>query len=446
LFKRTTEAEPEQGRPSFALAVQSQAERMRRARFALAFSAARLPNLRSIAGAFLFLTAFAGVAAAGEVSTFVYGVSSTRFGDASAIVLENRLRIEQNIGAGNTLTFRYKVDGIQDLAEGEGRGEIREAFATFSSRRWQIEAGRKTMTWGLGDLLFINDAFPKDYESFFAGRPMEYLKKPSDGLFVSYFGRGWSADFALTDLAKDTPPRPNRFRRLPNPFPSNADLRFDEEPNAEAALRIYGSLEAYDVAVYASTGRANQPGFRGALTVGPPSYLVFYPQLTTYGFSLQSPRWGGLLSLEAGIYDIQEDYAGTEPGIPNSETHILAGYQTELGTDFTAGAQYYAGILSDYAGYKERLLSGASPRDRIRQVATLRLTRLLNYQTVRLSLFAFYSPSDGDSMLIPEVSYTVRDDLTVTVGAHIISGSSFTPFGALNTNDNLYLILRQSFP
>ena len=50
-----------------------------------------------------------------------------------------------------------------------------------------MRAGRQIITWGLGDLIFINDVFPKDYEAFFSGRPMEYMKKGVDGVKIGYY-------------------------------------------------------------------------------------------------------------------------------------------------------------------------------------------------------------------------------------------------------------------
>src|SRR5574341_1526832 len=35
---------------------------------------------------------------------------------------------------------------------------------------------------GVGDLLFANDVFPKDWVALFTGRPLEYLKVGSDAL------------------------------------------------------------------------------------------------------------------------------------------------------------------------------------------------------------------------------------------------------------------------
>ncbi len=45
-----------------------------------------------------------------------------------------------------------------------------------------LKIGRQVFTWGTGDYLFINDLFPKDYESFYIGRDDEYLKRPSEAV------------------------------------------------------------------------------------------------------------------------------------------------------------------------------------------------------------------------------------------------------------------------
>ena len=43
-----------------------------------------------------------------------------------------------------------------------GLGEWGNAF--------DVKIGQQVLTWGTGDYVFLNDLFPKDYPSFFAGR------------------------------------------------------------------------------------------------------------------------------------------------------------------------------------------------------------------------------------------------------------------------------------
>jgi|GEM_PF-5005137 len=75
-----------------------------------------------------------------------------------------------------------------DLETGEGPVDLREFNVLFTPADFMdVKVGRQILTWGTGDLLFVNDVFPKDWKSFFSGRDEDYLKAPSDALFVSLF-------------------------------------------------------------------------------------------------------------------------------------------------------------------------------------------------------------------------------------------------------------------
>ena len=67
-------------------------------------------------------------------------------------------------------TGKFKGDLVGDRVLEEVRGELRELNFSFSPVDYMdVKAGRQIQTWGTGDLLFINDLFPKDWESFFIG-------------------------------------------------------------------------------------------------------------------------------------------------------------------------------------------------------------------------------------------------------------------------------------
>lgn len=77
---------------------------------------------------------------------------------------------------------------------------------------------------------------------------------------------------------------------------------------------------------------------------------------------------------------------------------------------------------------------------------TLRATQLLKYQTWKLSLSAFYSPTDNDYYAIPEAQYKFTNKLAITVGENIFGRESQTTFfGQYEKNDNLYSFLRYEF-
>jgi hypothetical protein len=168
--------------------------------------------------------------------------------------------------------------------------------------------------------------------------------------------------------------------------------------------------------------------------------------LASYGASAQRNVGAALLSLETGYYDSRDDRQGTDPAIPNSQFRFLAGYQRQLANEFSLGAQYYTEILMDYAAYKATLPPEFPLQDRIRHLLTLRLTQFLKYQTWKLSWFSFYSSSDQDVLLIPEVWHAISDRLSLTVGANVFDGQRLTTFlGQLDRNDNVYVVLRFDF-
>ncbi len=96
--------------------------------------------------------------------------------------------------------------------------------------------------------------------------------------------------------------------------------------------------------------------------------------------------------------------------------------------------------------YVENLPEGAPKLDEYRDITTVRLTQLLMHQTLKLSFFAFYSPSDDDYMIIPELKYNFTDELSVALGANIFGGPEDTPhFGQFDKNDNIYTVIKYEF-
>lgn len=361
---------------------------------------------------------------------------------------EERLQIKLS-GASEGSRFFLKSDFFRDAVSRATETDLREAYLDYGGGSFDLRLGRQVITWGVGDLLFLNDIFPKDFAAFFSGRPLEYLKIGSDAVKVDLFSDRLSAELVVIPFFQaDRLPTPERFF-LFDPFPGLP--RTTEEPraefeNTELALRLYQSLLGFDASVYAYKGFFRTPGMRLDALLAPTRVTFFFPRLAVYGASGQGSALGGVVSLEGAYYDSLDDRAGRDPAIPNSMIKYLAGYQRQLWSDFTAAFQYYGEYLSDYGPYRASLPGGLPVQDRLRQLLTLRLTQLLRYQTVRLSFFAFYSPTDEDYYLIPEVRYSFTDALWGAVGGNVFGGrKKTTPFGQLDKNDNVYVTARYEF-
>jgi hypothetical protein len=68
------------------------------------------------------------------------------------------------------------------------------------------------------------------------------------------------------------------------------------------------------------------------------------------------------------------------------------------------------------------------------------------YQSLRLSLFAMYSPSDQDAWVRPNVQYKITDYWSAETGANIFLGEKdYSFFGQFKNNTNVYAGVRWSF-
>jgi hypothetical protein len=164
---------------------------------------------------------------------------------------------------------------------------------------------------------------------------------------------------------------------------------------------------------------------------------------------VRGPLGGGIANAEAAYYDSREDRQGNNRFINNSELRFLVGYERqmpEIAPDLTLGGQYYVEWMLDYDEYRRTLLWLYDPRDELRHVVTFRVTKLLLNQNLELSLFAYYSPSDRDAYLRPNVSYKIDDHWTAEIGGNVFFGAEqHTFFNQFADNTNVYMALRYSF-
>lgn len=380
---------------------------------------------------------------------FLQGNYTPRIVDGNDFILaEERFQLKLEASYSGVSIFT-KTDVFYDAVGNEVGFDIREAYLDYFSKLWDVRVGRQIITWGVGDLIFINDVFPKDFAAFFEGRPLEYLKKGVDAFKFDLYLNVISMEFILIPIfERDTLPSPPRFIIF-DPFSQIKDREIEEPKtnleNTQIALRLYRNILGFDASLYIYKGFFLIPAVEPDNLASPTKLILFFPRLAVYGASLQGSVFSGVLSLEGAYYDSLDDRNGDDPAVTNSQTKFLVGFQRELWRDFTAEFQYSGEYMYEYGEYLQTLPPGFPKQDRFRQLMTLRLTQFLRYQTLRLSFFAFFSPSGKDYMLIPEVRYNITDHLWAALGANIFGGKETTFFGQLDKNDNVYIVLRYEF-
>jgi len=364
-------------------------------------------------------------------------------------IMETRLQLDLSSYV-DWADFKFKGDVLGDLVTEKADFDTREAYIfTMPADFIDLKVGRQILTWGTGDLVFINDLFPKDWQSFFIGRDVEYLKAPSDAAKASFFTKLVNIDIVYTP--KFDPDRFISGRRI-SYWNSNLGRIAGEDAvqrtikpdrwfrDDEIAVRLYKNINNYELAFYGYRGYWKSPGGQNASAT-----KAIFPDLNVYGASIRGSVGKGIGNLEFGYYRSADDNNGRNGRINNSELRFLAGYTQEIAKDFTAGLQYYLEHMLEYARHQNSSPSGLA-RDRDRHLITLRLTKLLMNQNLRCSVFTYFSPSDKDVYIRPNVNYKATDNLALELGANIFFGDYHsTFFGQFRNNTNLYTALRYSF-
>ena len=362
---------------------------------------------------------------------------------------ELRWRVESEWNPGN-VSLALKADATYDGISGGVDADIRDLTAAFTlGQNLDIKLGRQVQTWGTGDLVFLNDLFPKDYVSFFAVRDDDYLKAPGNAIRLTRFSSTVNIDFVWSPRFDPdiylTGERFSFFSPLtggniaPKP-PLSAIEPGSSLANGEFALRLFRTVEGREYAVYAYRGFFKQPN---ALT---DLLQPTFAPMTSLGASLRQPLGPGLFNAEVSYYLSSDDRDGDNPLIPNDQVRLLAGYEWEARANFTVGVQYYLELTRNHAALIANSPFPEFEPDRYRHLLTNRLTYRSGRDKHIWSLFSFFSPSDKDVYVRPVYTYRHNDQWSVTAGAGLFGGDEkHTFFAQLEDASNIYLRVRFNY-
>ena len=407
--------------------------------------------IRPIAACLFGLVAMAPTGAPAELTLSGFLQQNTAFNTVAANPdgrrhkwLEERaqLKLDATGGAWRALV---KGDVAYDHLGRQDETELREGYVDYAAGNWELRVGRQVITWGLGDLVFVNDVFPKDHQALFAGRPLEYLKRGVDALKFGAYPEFASFELVVAPGFRESRiPDAGRFW-LYDPMPAVANRETVKPGQGDVGLRVYRDIAGYDATLYLYSGVQRTPSMRPDSMAAPTKITYFYPRLSVYGASLSGRAGEGVLSLEAAYYDSRQDRSGGDFSIPNSQTRLLAGYQIQPAADLSLGFQYYVEYLYQYAAYRAALPAGFPVEKQWNPTVTLRMTQMLMHQTLRLSVYALHSLGNGDDFINPEIRYSFTDRLSGAAGANFFGGKPWGQFGQLSQDDNAYLQLRYEF-
>ena len=408
-------------------------------------------HVRPSAVCFFALAALAPLGARADLSLSGFLQQNSAFNTVAANPdgrrhkwLEERAQLKLD-ATGGAWRLLAKGDFAYDHLGRKDESELREGYVDYAAGNWDLRIGRQVITWGLGDLVFVNDVFPKDHEALFAGRPLEYLKRGVDAVKLGAYPEFASFELVVAPNFRESRiPDARRFW-LYDPMPAVTNRETVKPGQGDVGLRIYRDIAGYDAALYLYSGFHRTPSMRPDNMTAPTRITFFHPKLSVYGASLSGRAGEGVLSLEAAYYDSRQDRSGSDFTVPNSQTRLLVGYQIQPVEDLSLGFQYYAEYMHDYSAYRAALPAGFPVEKRLNHTITLRATQLLQHQTLRLSLYASYNASNGDHFVNPELRYSFTDRVWGALGANFFGGKPEGQFGQLSRDDNVYLQVRYEF-
>ena len=380
-----------------------------------------------------------------ELSYGYAGVIKSDSANQKNAVLNEFLWLSQLDYQGTGYAVSSEVLANIDRVTDEEELAIRQLNLFFSvGNHSDVKIGRQIITWGTGDLVFLNDLFAKDWQSFFNGRDDRFLKPPVDALRFSHYRQIVNFEIAyLPDFTPDITPNGDRYSFFVSPsgiVQPDMPFSFNIPNHSELAARIFKNSQGIEWSVYFYTGFFKSP------TRQEIDDNSNYAEMDSLGASMRMPLAGGLFNIESSYYRSNEDPAGDNPLVQNSQMKLLVGFEKEVQTNLTLGVQAYVEKTLDYAHLIDNLPPANLVADEYRTLLTIRLTHLALDQNLVNSLMMFSSPSDKDYYLRYSSRYTVNDHWKIIAGFNWLDGKQESTFlSQMQDNSNLFVRVQYNF-
>ncbi len=345
-----------------------------------------------------------------------------------------------------SLTWKVKTDISYDGVLNKWRFVARELTANFSAfGNSDFKIGRQVSTWGTGDLLFLNDQFPKAWNTFFNGRDDVYIKSAANAIRItSYFDLlnvdlVWTPEFAADDYING-----DRFSFFSPQLGQNIgglDVIDEQEPSAdEIAVRLFKQHKGIEYAVYGYKGFDKRP--LGLTT----NFEQTFHKRNVIGVSVRSALGGGIFNFEIAYENALQDPKGDNPLVNNSLTKYLVGYESEWLPKLNIGFQLYRESIQDYAKLIANSTTPNLETEKNRDWLTNRIRYTALQDKLTFNLFSFYSLTDKDYFLRWNLNYRQNDQWNYTLGINQIGGpETNTFFAQFEKASNAYFRVRYIF-
>lgn len=349
------------------------------------------------------------VAAHGFVDSY-HAVRSERPNDWMSS--RTRLRTEFSLthgGAGAFISANVMYNAI--LPDRSGF-QLREAYLTYATTRWDLRAGQQIITWGVADGLRLTDVIsPMDYTEFLA-EDYDDIRVPVGALRVRYGGDRVSLDAVIVPVPRmyvlpTDAANPWSLGTLPDVARPSRRLY-----HTEYGARLTAYLSGIDFSLSALHTWQKVPELHhGALC---------YRRMGMFGADVSVPVGQVVLRGEVASYVYD---AGSE--------HALIGLDWYIPSSWTLSAQYAHQLLH----HGQSRHSG---------LATFRLSKAMLNNILQLQTFAYVDVTYGGLYDRSSLDYAVNDQVHLLLGYDLLRGDR-GQFAVYRHNSEAWIKAKYSF-
>lgn len=382
------------------------------------------------------------------------GGPSRKHNDNNDWVMANRRLRLQTSKVNDNGGLYIKLDTVRDDISEKTNIELREARISYTLlKNVDLNIGKQVNTWGVGDLIFINDLFPKNWIANFNGSDTEQMKLSGSSIRISsYFS---NSSFDIVYHPKFTPDKTptGYYFSVYNPN-SNSIVKYSNEDSSyksesrensgEVSSMLKFNFSGHELAFYGYHGFYKSPK---GLKIDDGQLVSYHPRLNVYGLSYEGQVGPGILTFESGLYNSIEDSDGKNRLIENSLVKGLVGYRLDFSESLSFGLQWYQEYMLNYDEYKLSISSARYRKKKAQNTYTARLTLKLMQETLFFNVFCYLRPEDRDSFVKMEVSKKVDNNLLLIFGSNIFTGNrnyKSREFGMLKGDSNIFGRIRYS--
>ena len=335
--------------------------------------------------------------------------------------------------------------------DGHARGELREAFVTFSHGPIEVRAGRQIIAWGRADGINPTDNL--------TGQDLTLLAPDDSDRRLG--ATAVRLTYSLGDVSATAIWLPEfRSNRIPVPAALGDLPASASEWRAEQfAVRIEQTGREVDWSLSAFRGRDLNPdlgiGRQASGPAGQQGLSLSHHDVLVIGADAAGNvgRYG--LRAEAA-YVRTEDRGGVDPFVKNPYLSVVAGGDRTFREHMNVNIQYLYRYLAhfespgssgspfvDLVAQSQAALSGQTRRHQ--HGASARVSYKWFHDTLEAEVAAAGYARPRGGVLRPKITYAVSDRMKLLVGGEFYRGNAASVFGILRDNTGGFAEIRWSF-